>query len=72
MAPNYYLYEKVAVARHQDLLREAELKRLAAKRPEQRRNLGRNALYRLGVLLVKLGMLLKESNQPGELARNQA
>jgi hypothetical protein len=44
MAPNYYLYEKLAVARHQDLLREAELKRLAAKRPKQRRNLGRNAL----------------------------
>ena len=72
MTPNYYLYEKLAVARHQDLLREAEQKRLAARRPKQRRNLGRNALYRLGVLLVKLGMLLKESNQPGKLASDQA
>ena len=72
MAPNYYLYEKLAVARHQDLLRKAEQRRLAAQRPKQRRNLGRNAAYRLGVLMVKLGMALKERNHPGELARDQA
>jgi hypothetical protein len=72
MAPNYYLYEKLAEARRQDLLREAEQMRLLAHLPKQRRNLGRNAAYRLGVLLVKLGMVLKESNQPGELASDQA
>ena len=71
MAPNYYLYEKLAEARPQELLREAEQRRLVARLPKQRRNLSRKAAYRLGVFLVKLGMWLKESNQLREPARDQ-
>ena len=72
MAPNYYLYEKLAEAHRQDLLHEAEQRRLVAQLPRQRRNLGKKAVYGLGALLVKLGMWLKQSDQLREPARDHA
>ncbi len=72
MAPNYYLNEKFAEGRRQDLLREAEQWRLVAQLPGQRRNLGKKAVYGLGALLVKLGMWLEQGDQLSEPARDQA
>ncbi len=72
MAPNQYLNEKLVNAHRQDLLREAEQQRLAVQLPEQRPNLGKRAVYGLGVLLVKLGMWLKQADQLREPARDQA
>ena len=63
MAPNPYLYEKLLEARRQDLRYEAEMRRLLAQLPK-RRSMGRRAAGKLGVLLVKLGMLLKQLEQP--------
>lgn len=63
MAPNPYLYEKALEARRQDLRHEAEVRRLLAQLPK-RRSMGRRAAGKLGVLLVKLGMLLKQLEHP--------
>ena len=72
MALNYYLYEKVLEMHRLDLQREMEQRRLLAQRPKQRRNAGRNAVYGLGVFLVKLGMLLKQSAELREPERDRA
>jgi len=72
MARNQYLNEKLAKAYRQDLLREADQQRLVAQLPEQRLNLGKRVVYGLGVLLVKLGMWLKQADQLREPARDQA
>ena len=72
MAPNNYLNQKLAEAYRQDLLREAEQQRLVAQLPTQRPNLGKKAVYGLGILLVKLGMWLKQVDQLREPARDQA
>lgn len=69
MAPNYYLYEKVLEMHRVDIQREMAQRRLLAQRPKQRRNRGRNAVYGLGVFLVKLGMWLKQSAELREPAR---
>jgi hypothetical protein len=63
MAPNPYLYEKLLEARRQDLRHEAEVRRLLVQLPK-RRSMGRRAAGKLGVLLLKLGMLLKQLEQP--------
>jgi len=63
MAPNYYLYEKALEMRRLDLQREMEQRRLLAKLSKRRRNIGKNAVYGLGALLVKLGMWLKQIDQ---------
>jgi hypothetical protein len=63
MAPNPYLYEKLLEARRQDLRHEAEVRRLVAQLPK-RRSMGRRAAGKLGVLLLKLGMLLKQFEHP--------
>ena len=63
MAPNPYLYEKLLEARRKDLRHEAEVRRLLAQLPK-RRSMGRRAAGKLGVLLVKLGMLLKQLEHP--------
>ena len=63
MAPNPYLYEKALEARRQDLRHEAEVRRLLAQLPK-RQSMGRRAAGKLGVLLVKLGMLLKQLEHP--------
>jgi hypothetical protein len=63
MVPNPYLYEKALEARHQDLRHEAEVRRLLAQLPK-RRSMGRRAAGKLGVLLLKLGMWLKQLEHP--------
>ena len=72
MALNNYLDQKLAKAYRQDLLREAEQQRLVAQLPDQRPHFGKRAVYGLGVLLVKLGMWLKQANQLREPDRDQA
>jgi len=60
MDSKVYLDEKVRQAHYQDLLREAEKRRLLAQLPRHRRSIGRQAAGKLGVLLLKLGTRLKE------------
>lgn len=63
MVPNPYLYEKALEARRRDLWHEAQVRRLLAQLPK-RQSMGRRAAGKLGVLLVKLGMLLKQLEHP--------
>jgi hypothetical protein len=63
MVPNPYLNEKALEVHRQALLHEAEVRRLLAQLPK-RQNMGRRAAGKLGVLLVKLGMWLKQLEQP--------
>jgi len=60
MDSKVYLYEKVRQAHYQDLLREAEKRRLLAQLPRHRRSISRYAAGKLGVLLLKLGTRLKQ------------
>ncbi len=61
---NYYLSVKLAEAHRQDLLREAAQQRLVAHLP--RRSLSRRVAHDLGVLLIKLGMWLKQRGEAVE------
>ena len=72
MAPNEYLYEKVLEMRRLDLQREMAQRRLLAQLPKQRRNRGRNAVYGLGALLVKLGLGLEQVDRLQDPARERA
>jgi len=54
---NYYLYQKLAEARRQDLLCEAEQRRLLAQLPGQYQSLDQETVYGLGSFLTRLGML---------------
>ena len=60
MDSKVYLDEKVRQAHYQDLLREAEKRRLLAQLPRHRQSISRNAAGKLGLLLLKLGAWLKE------------
>jgi hypothetical protein len=60
MDSKVYLAEKVRQAHYQDLLREAEKRRLLAQLPRRRHNISRNAAGKLGLLLLKLGSWLKQ------------
>jgi hypothetical protein len=60
MDSKVYLDEKGRLAHDQDLLREAEKRRLLAQLPRHRRSRSRSAAGKLGVLLLKLGAWLKE------------
>ena len=62
--PMYYLYEKAREARFQELRHEMEKRQLLARLPRRRRSLGRYTAGKLGVLLLKLGMWLKQFEQP--------
>ena len=64
MGLNMYLYEKAREAHYQDLLREAEKRRLLARLPRYRRSVIRRAAGKLGILLLKLGAWLKQFEQP--------
>ncbi len=55
MIPNPHLYEKLAQAHHEDLLREAKQRCLLAHLPPHRKSLARQLPGKLGVLLVALG-----------------
>ena len=72
MAWNYNQSEKLYQLRRLDLQREMEQRRLLAKLPKRQRNIGKNAVYGLGVLLVKLGMWLKQIDRLRELVGDQA
>ena len=63
MGDNMYLYEKAWEVHYQDLLREAEKRRLLARLPRHRRSLSRRAAGKLGILLLKLGTWLKQFEQ---------
>jgi len=67
MNSKVYLDEKVQQAHSQDLLREAEKRRLLAQLPRHRRSISRYAAGKLGVLLLKLGTRLKQVEQSPSL-----
>ena len=60
MDSKVYLYEKVRHAHYQDLLREAQKRRLLAQLPRHHWSRIRHAAGKLGVLLLKLGTRLKQ------------
>ena len=64
MGSNTYLYEKAREAHYQDLLREAEKRRLLVCLPRHRRSISRRTAGKLGILLLKLGTWLKQFEQP--------
>ena len=63
MGPNMYLYEKAHEEHDLELRREAEKRRLLAHLPQHRWSVSRRAAGRLGELLLKLGMRLKQLEQ---------
>ena len=63
MDSKVYLDKKVQQAHYQDLLREAEKRRLLAQLPRQRRSFSRYGAGKLGLLLLKLGAWLKQFEQ---------
>jgi hypothetical protein len=61
MVANQNLYEKALEVRRQDLRLEMEERRLLSHLPKRkRRSMSRRAAGKLGVLMVKLGMRLKQ------------
>ena len=58
-----YLDQKVQQAHYQELLREAEKRRLLAQLPRHRRSISRYAVGKFGLLLLKLGAWLKQFEQ---------
>jgi hypothetical protein len=63
MLNNQHLYEKELEMRRRDLLHEMEKRQLLAQLPK-RLNMSRRAAGKLGVLLLKLGMRLKQLEHP--------
>jgi hypothetical protein len=63
MGPNMYLYEKAREAHEQELRREAEKRRRLSHLPRHRWSMSRRAAGKLGELLLKLGMWLKQLEQ---------
>ncbi|HWZ20490.1 MAG TPA: hypothetical protein VNW73_16965 [Ktedonobacteraceae bacterium] len=63
MLNNQHLYEKELEMRRRDLLHEMEKRQLLAHLPKQL-NMSRRAAGTLGVLLLKLGMRLKQLEHP--------
>lgn len=61
-----YIYEKLAAARHEELRHEMERSHLLASLPRQRT--GRHVIASFGILLVKVGMWLKQLERSGEPA----
>lgn len=61
MGPQMYLYEKALEEHYRDLQRETAKNRLLAHRP--RYHLSKRVAGKLGVLLLKLGALLKQFEQ---------
>lgn len=60
MDSRVYLTRKVQQAHYQDLLREAEKRRLLAQLPRHRLNIIAYSSGKLGLLLLKLGARLKQ------------
>jgi hypothetical protein len=63
MLNNQHLYEKALEVRYQDLRNEMENRQLLAQLPKGP-NMSRRAAGMLGVLLLKLGMRLKQLEHP--------
>ena len=63
MDSKVYLDKKVQQAHYQDLLHEAEKRRLLAQLPRHRKSISRYAAGKLGLLLLKLGAWLKQFEQ---------
>lgn len=63
MNSNLHLYEKALEVHRRDLRHEMEGRRLLAQLPK-RRSMSRRAAGKLGVLMVKLGMWLKQLEHP--------
>ena len=63
MNSNLHLYEKAFEVHRQDLRHEMEGRRLLSHLPK-RRSMSRRAAGKLGVLMVKLGMWLKQLEHP--------
>ncbi len=66
MDPNMYIYEKLVVARHEEIRREVERSRMLAGLPRQRA--GQHMIVSFGILLVKAGMWLKQLERNSEPA----
>jgi hypothetical protein len=66
MDPNMYIYEKLMVARHEELRREVERSRMLAGLPRKRT--GQHVVASFGILLVKAGMRLKQLERNSEPA----
>ena len=63
MGTNMHLYEKAREAHYQDLRQEMETRQLL-KHLRPRRSMSRRAAGKAGLLLLKLGMWLKQFEQP--------
>jgi hypothetical protein len=63
MLSNQHLYEKELEMRRRDLRREMEKRQLLAQLPK-RLNISRRAAGKFGVLLLKLGLWLKQLEHP--------
>ena len=64
MSQNTYLYEQLALERHQDMQREIAQRRALADLPPRPHTRGRHVISRFGALLVALGTRL-ERVEPG-------
>ena len=58
-----YMCEKLAEEHRQEMLHEAEQRRLIAHMPH-RRNTARHTIARLGTFLIAMGMWLKQVERP--------
>ena len=57
---NNYLYEMAMRERHKDMQREMERMRLLSSLPRTRHRLRRHIVERVAILLIELGMKLKQ------------
>jgi hypothetical protein len=57
---NSYLYDQFVTTHRHELEREAELYRLLASLPQQRRTVTQLVVRRLGTLLIDLGTWMKQ------------
>lgn len=63
MYPNQHLYEKALESRRQDLRHEVGVRQMLAQLPKQL-SMSRRAAGKIGVLLLKLGIWLKQFEHP--------
>ena len=64
MMPDPTLYRMVDQPQYEEVLRKAEQRRLLARPPRPRQSMSRRVAGQLGTLLLKLGMWLKQFEQP--------
>ena len=63
---NLYVHERLVATHCQDMQREAEQYRLAARLPRKRRGVVRHAIGMLGVLLITVGTRMRQVEPRGE------